>query len=158
MTALVKAHTPEHFADAATLIRAYHAYIDTMQFHECIAGDIEEEIRELDRAYPAHKGGIFVAYFDGKPAGCVALEEQSPGIAEIRRLFVDDAFRGKKIGHQLIAAAVAEAKKLGYQSVRLDTFRAVNFAANIYKDLGFIEIPPYNELPPEKIVFMEQVL
>lgn len=158
MTLIVKAQTPKQFADAGKLILEYQSYIDSMQFHDCIAGDIMDEIKHLDRVYPTNRGGAFVAYIDKEPVGCIALERQNKSIAEIRRLYVRPSVRGKGLGKKLIAFAVADAKALGYKIVRLDTFRTVDFAANIYRALGFSEIPPYNDLPAEKIVFMEQAL
>lgn len=136
----------------------YQAYVDSMQFQECIAGDMQEEIIKLDKVYPSDQGGIFVAYVDDAPLGCVALEKQAEGIAEIRRLYVRPQGRGKSLGKKLILRAVEEAKSLQYQRVRLDTFRAVDFAGKIYREAGFAEVAPYNHLPFDKVIFMEQVL
>jgi ribosomal protein S18 acetylase RimI-like enzyme len=158
MPPIVKVENSSQYGEAARLIEAYGAYIDSMGFDDCITGDIQDEISNLERVYPNDKGGIYIVYWDNEAAGCVAIEEQEPGIAEIRRLYVSRAFRGKELGKQLIAHAVEEARELGYRKVRLDTFKAVDYAANIYRELGFNEVPPFNQLPPEKVVFMEQTL
>lgn len=158
MATILKARTSRHFHDAGALILEYQAYVDAMRFHACIAGDIRQEINNLSRVYPAERGGVFVAYRAEEALGCAALERQAEGIAEIRRLYVRSEARGQGLGKELIAEAVAEARRLGYHTVRLDTFRTVDFAGRIYRELGFNEIPPYNDLPPDRVVFMEQVL
>lgn len=151
-------YTSKTLGDAAALIREYDGYIRAHNLLMCIAGDIEYELGHLEVVYPRSQGGVFVGYENNAPVGCVALEKQAEGIAEIRRLYVRDVARGKAYGRALIAYAVAEAKALGYEAVRLDTFRALPYALAVYKSLGFIEIPAYNDLPQEQVIFLEKKL
>src|SRR6201999_3273701 len=50
---------------------------------------------------------------DGKVVGCVALTIIWGDLAEVRSLAVDDAYRGKGIGRQLVEWCVDEARRLG---------------------------------------------
>ena len=64
--------------------------------------------------------------------------------------------RGAFSGGPELAERIAAT--LNYRCVRLDTFRAVDFAGKIYREAGFTEVPPYSNLPADKVIFMEQVL
>lgn len=53
------------------------------------------------------------------------------------------------------------AKELDYTVMRLDTGRNHEEALRLYKSLGFQEIPPYYEAPPElrnHLIFMSAAL
>ncbi len=155
---IIKAATKRESRDAGLMIARYGDYIAAMRFEECLAGSLEEEAGDPIAHYLAAQGAVWVAYLGGIPVGCVAMEKQAEHIAEIRRLYVDERARGRGLGAKLVQTAVEEARKLGYSSVRLDTFRSVDYASRIYLALGFTEIAPYSSLPEDKIIFLEQVL
>lgn len=99
---------------------------------------------------------MFLAFADGKLAGCIALRKLEDGICEMKRLFVKDEFRGQKIGIALIEKLIAEARKIGYEKIRLDTFPPkMGKAVSLYESYGFREIPPYYHNPYGDTLFME---
>lgn len=155
---VICAATPSHFTTAARLIAAYRDFLDAHDLHDCSTGSIGEEIADLSKRYKVEKGGVLVAYKGQDAAGVIAVEELAPGIAELRRLFVADAYRGHGVGKALMQAAVQRARECGYARVRLDTFRSKPQGQNLYKKLGFYEIPPYSDLPPERVIFMEYMV
>jgi len=155
---IVKASTVADFAIAGQLIQEYRDYLVAEGIFECAAGNFDTEIQNPSRTYPSAQGGVYLAFDGDRPTGCAALEEQTPGIGEVRRLFVRADFRGRGLGRELIAFVVEDARSLGYRVIRLDTFRRIPYAQNIYLGLGFQEIPPYNELPRDKVIFLEQSL
>ena len=71
----------------------------------------------------------------------------------MKRLFVRPAFRGRGIGKALARAILEEGRRIGYKRMRLDT--AMEPAKSLYKSLGFCEIPPYQQVPVDGVVFME---
>ncbi|MCP5149915.1 MAG: GNAT family N-acetyltransferase [Ectothiorhodospiraceae bacterium] len=96
---------------------------------------------------------LWVAEVDGTVAGSVQLapsgRENGRHRAEIQRLLVHRAHRGKGIARALMAAAEDEARRLGRTMLVLDTQRG-SAAEAIYGHLGWQragEIPDYAATP-----------
>ena len=92
----------------------------------------------------------------GEVAGCAALHELEPTIGEMKRLYVRPSFRGKGLGRILVEAILAEARKVAYQCIRLDTVEPVmKDAVAMYRRFGFREIAPYRSNPMAGALYME---
>lgn len=77
----------------------------------------------------------------------------------MKRLFVRDGFRGAKVGVTLIEKLIADAKEIGYKSMRLDTYPPkMAKAVKLYESHGFVPIPPYYDNPHTDVLFMELAL
>jgi N-acetylglutamate synthase-like GNAT family acetyltransferase len=116
----------------------------------------EQFERELANL-PGEYDPLLVAEVSGELAGCAALRKLAPAIGEMKRLYVRPAFRGQGLGRQLIARIVNEAKTAGCRVLRLDTLPVMESAQTLYRELGFREIPPYGDNPPEAICFELQL-
>src|SRR5690348_11090392 len=60
---------------------------------------------------------FWVAEEDDQVVGCGALHVMWEDLAEIRTVAVDPERRGRKIGHQLVAALIDQARELGVARV-----------------------------------------
>ena len=77
----------------------------------------------------------------------------------MKRLWVRPGFRGLQLGRRLTEAAMAEARHIGYRSMKLDTLPAIMpNAGALYRDLGFVECAPYYHNPIPESVYMELAL
>jgi ribosomal protein S18 acetylase RimI-like enzyme len=77
----------------------------------------------------------------------------------MKRLYLRPRFRGKGLGRTLADRIIAEARHIGYRSMRLDTVEPVmKDAVAMYRKLGFKEIPPYCPNPMSGVVYMELLL
>jgi GNAT superfamily N-acetyltransferase len=88
----------------------------------------------------------------------VALREIDATCCEMKRMFVYEQFHGRGIGRALATEIVAQARKLGYQRMLLDTSIRQDEAAGLYASLGFGVVAPYYELPQalqDWLIFME---
>src|SRR5262245_33404662 len=82
-------------------------------------------------------GALIVARVGGEAVGCAGLKRWSDEVAEIKRVYVEPAHRGRGIGRPLIAAIEEEARRLGYRRVRLDTGHEQPEARHIYETSGY---------------------
>ena len=81
---------------------------------------------------------------------------EDDGVCEMKRLFVRDKFRGSGIGVTLIERSIAEARAMGYNRMRLDTFPPkMGKAVQLYEAYGFREIQRYYDNPNPEALFME---
>jgi len=94
MPDIVQAETIEQVGEVRKLFREYELWLG---LDLCFQG-FEEELRDLPGKYTPPGGRLYLAYSDRKAAGCIALRKLDDGICEMKRLFVRDNFRGRRIG------------------------------------------------------------
>jgi putative acetyltransferase len=152
MIEIIQAETSEQIETARKLFREYEAWFG---MNLCFQ-NFDEEVANLPGKYVAPEGRLFLAFSDEKIAGCIALRKLEDGICEMKRLFVKDEFRGQKIGIKLIEKLFEEARNIGYEKMRLDTFPSkMGKAVSLYESYGFREIAPYYHNPYGETLFME---
>lgn len=148
----LQAESPEQIAAIREL---FLEYADSLGFKLCFQR-FDQELAALPGDYAPPDGRLVLVTCKGKPAGCVALHKNAPGIAEMKRLYVRPEFRGRDLGRELAQRVIAEARRIGYEKLRLDTVeRFMRTAVALYRKLGFREIPPYRQNPIEGALYME---
>jgi ribosomal protein S18 acetylase RimI-like enzyme len=120
----------------------------------------EEEVRDLPGGYAPPGGALLLAKEEApgktpQALGCVAVRRIDAETAEMKRLYLRSAARGRGLGRALAEAALAEARRLGYRRVRLDTLPGMDAAQGIYRELGFREIAAYRANPVPGARFLE---
>ncbi|HKV75835.1 MAG TPA: GNAT family N-acetyltransferase [Gemmatimonadales bacterium] len=118
----------------------------------------DREVATLPGAYGGPAGTLFLARLDGAPVGCVGVRPSSPGIAELKRLYLRAAARGSGLGRALVVSALQWARGAGYTAMRLDTVPGMEAAQQLYRSLGFREIDPYRHNPIAGVRFFERDL
>lgn len=100
------------------------------------------------------RGTFLIVYADGTPVGCGALRLLDAETAELKRMYVSPASRGRGLGRRLVAALEAEARLLGIRRLVLETGVRQTAAIALYRATGFQPIPLYGEyrLSPETSV------
>lgn len=152
--AIAEAHTTDDIAAARTLFAEYAAGLDVdLSFQE-----FDDELAALPGDYAPPAGCILLARDDGALVGCVAVRPFAPQICEMKRLYVRPAARGRDLGRQLARRAVDEARRRGYQLMRLDTLPSMKAALALYKQLGFVEIAAYRHNPVPGTRYLELIL
>jgi len=128
--------------------RLFRAYATTLPFDLAYQG-FEQELAGLPQPYAAPQGVLLVARErHARILGTVGVKRLAKGIAEIKRLYVAPAGRGRGLGQALLESAIASAARLHYSRVRLDSHRpSMTAAIALYRKLGFAEIEPYGAKP-----------
>ncbi len=70
----------------------------------------------------------------------------APGLAEVKRMYVTPAHRGRGLAGALLGALEDQAADLGCSAVRLDTGLQPR-ALTLYRRAGYRAIDPYNDNP-----------
>jgi ribosomal protein S18 acetylase RimI-like enzyme len=161
MLTISQVSTPSEIQGVQELMREYTTWVLTVTGENDQAPPfqgLEQELATLPGVYAPPTGCLLLALLDDQEAGCIALKGHDATTGEIRRLYVRPAFRGRRIGQQLVAALIAEARKIGYQRLFLDTHISMTKAQELYVAAGSrkIDTPSnYPEAFKPAAVFME---
>jgi putative acetyltransferase len=139
-----------------------------------LAATRRQEVASLPGEYAPPSGRLLLALLGGEAAGCVTLRPlpasppvagrgtspslepgSEPSVCELRRLYVRPAYRGTGLGRHLTLAAIAAARAMAYDRVRLNTLPSMSRARALYATLGFREIPPYRAVLVPGVVHLE---
>ena len=152
MIEIIQAESAEQIEKARKLFREYETWFGLALCFQ----NFDEEVANLPGKYALPEGRLFLAFADENLAGCIALRKLEDGVCEMKRLFVREDFRGQKIGKLLIDKLIEEARRTGYEKMRLDTYPPkMAKAVKIYESYGFRRIPPYYHNPYGETLFME---
>jgi putative acetyltransferase len=120
-------------------------------------GTLEESIRHFEASgefndmdnvgsHYFENGGMFLVVLNGAQVigsgGLHILDNQT---AELKRMWLLEAYHGQGIGYRLINQLFDFARKNGYTCIRLQTSPEQNRALDFYRKVGFGEITCYNE-------------
>ncbi len=157
MIEIILAETDEDIEIVKELLEEYVAswfkedgpvHIEEVEAHKC-------QMKNLCEYFGPPDGCLLVAKDKKGSAGCVALRKLSDGTCEMKRLYVKPEFRGLKIGKKLAERVIEQARKIGYERMRIHTISVMKEANGLYESLGFAEIESYEDSPRDDAVFME---
>jgi ribosomal protein S18 acetylase RimI-like enzyme len=60
-------------------------------------------------------------------------------------MYVQPQVRGIGAGRRLVERLLADARAIGYETVRLESLKFLSAAHALYRSVGFVEITPYAE-------------
>jgi ribosomal protein S18 acetylase RimI-like enzyme len=151
MMKLDQAETREQIEEVKSLLCEYEASLGVSL---CFQG-FERELAELPGEYAPPGGRLLLALVADQAIGCVALRRLDGETCEMKRLYLRPGFRGRGAGRLLAVAIIAEARKIGYKKMRLDTLPSMREAMALYETLGFKRIEAYRHNPVEGAIFAE---
>jgi GNAT superfamily N-acetyltransferase len=117
-----------------------------LRFRDVVGLDVREYVEgTLDAMVGAAQGtgAYYLIEVDGAFVGMGALRRFADGVAEVKRMYVRPAYRGRRLGALVLARLLDDARSSGYASVRLDTGRFMTAAQRTYEAAGFVDREPY---------------
>ena len=138
---------------------AHRVFQDTRPLEESIAYyDSRGTLSDMDdvqKSYFESNGTFLVMTDDEEIIGTGALRRIDDEICELKRVWLLFEYHGKGLGYRMIQELLAFARQQGYQRIRLETDRdSQNRAFELYKRIGFYEIPRYSDHQDETAMEM----
>ena len=154
---------PDEVALAKELIYrvAHQVFNDTRPLEESIAYyESRNQLHDMDHLQQTyfHNDGIFLVITDNAQIiGTGAIRKLDAETCELKRLWLLFDYHGQGLGYRMIQELLSFAREKGYKRIRLETDRdSQSRALNLYKRLGFYEIPGYTDARDE--IAMEMIL
>ena len=105
-------------------------------------------LSDVAKLRPPH-GALLIAWSDDMPVGTASFRPLEPGVAEVKRLWVDPMARGQGLARRLMQALESRARDMGYSRMKLDTNSALVEAVALYRAMGWTETAPYSDPPAD---------
>ncbi len=147
--------SPDDLSATMALFEAYAASLGISLSYQ----NFVEEMAAMPGKYVPPNGALLLARgTDGTALGCVGLRPLADGSCEMKRLYVTPEGRGLGLGKALADAIVAEARRIGYRQMVLDTLPTLTAAIALYGRMGFEPIPAYYDTPVAGTLFFRLAL
>jgi GNAT superfamily N-acetyltransferase len=118
--------------------------------------NFDKEVETIKSEYALPEGALFIGFDrEQNPIGCFAVRKFKDSVCELKRMYLQPRMQGHGAGSVMLKKAIAVAKELGYERMRLDTLPTMQAAINLYRKNGFYEIPPYRFNPIEGTKYFE---
>ena len=131
-----------HGAEALTLVQIYLDEIEALFPHEL--DPALSVTAEPDEMTPPRGAFLVVRDDDGTAIGCGGVKLLDATTAELKRIWLAPAARGRGLATALLAALEDTARDLGATQGRLDTNEKFESALALFRRQGWQEVPPYN--------------
>ena len=106
-------------------------------FESYIARSLTEEIDRLADYYAAKQGAFFVAHDGNTFAGMFGLEGLGTPFAELRRMYIDTAFRGTGLARAMLELAEDTCRRASTPVLTLSTSELQQAALAFYRKCGY---------------------
>lgn len=140
--------------EARACLSAYYAELDA-RFGTGFDVALSRDPEATDMIAP--RGAFFVARDGTGPLGCAGLKGHDGSWAEVKRLWVAPAARGRGLATALMTEIEVAARAMGVPLLRLDTNSALPEAAALYDRLGWTRIDRFNDDPYPDLFFEKRL-
>ena len=103
----------------------------------------DADLKDVERSY-FERGGVFYVLEekDGSIIGAYGLYSIDKATCELRKMYLHSSYRGRGLGKLLLDDALAEARRMGFRKMTLETASVLKEAISLYKSYGFVEYRP----------------
>ena len=135
MATTITAERPDS-PDATALITELDAELEPRYPRESRHGYAVEKLIAENVAF-------FVVRDDGAAAGCGGILLVGTEYGELKRMYVRQQFRGRRLGELILNHLTEYARRHHVGLLRLETGIYQHAAIALYERVGFVEIPPF---------------
>lgn len=120
--------------------------IQQKEFQVPITINEQQDLLDIPNFYQQNHGNFWLALYEGKVIGSIALIDCGENVGAIRKMFVKKEFRGKEYGiaQKLLDLLTTEAQKAGMTNLYLGTLERLQAAIRFYIRNGFEAIEKQN--------------
>ena len=140
--------------DRAALLQLNTEYMSWVmgQLHQHLGVSTEQALgmpladyvaKHLDEICQPPGGRFYLAYLGGELAGMGGLRALTPGLGDLKRIYLRPASRGQGLGEALVKQLIGDARSLGLQQLCLDSAPFMAAAHRLYRAQGFRDAGPY---------------
>jgi putative acetyltransferase len=110
-------------------------------FEQYIAMTIDGELKQLLEVFSeAKRSAFWVVEGANEIVGSFGIESRSVKDVELRRMYLDEGYRGLGIAQRMLDRAEAEARALGFAKMIVSTAQIQKAADRFYRKSGFRQI------------------
>ena len=110
-------------------------------FEQYIATTINGELKQLLDVFSEARRNVFwIVESASEIVGSFGIESHGAGDTELRRMYLDKAYRGAGIAQRMLDHAQAEARSRGFTKMILSTAEIQRSAVVFYRKSGFRQI------------------
>ena len=134
-------------------------YRITEAYYSAVGGGEENRKQFIPYNLSAAVEDVLLVYCGDTPVACSGLKMYAADTAEVKRVWVEPAFRRKHLAERMMRALEGKAREAGYHRMILQTREIMKDAVSLYTGLGYRRIanyPPYDRL--EGAVCFEKIL
>ncbi|MCW5316655.1 GNAT family N-acetyltransferase [Nostoc sp. KVJ3] len=139
---------PENLEEIVIYSEDYESLISNMltnrMFQELTSlydGTADRKFPSLNFSQP--KSVFIVAWIQGQPIACGAVVPLCEEMGEIKRMFVESAWRGRGVAKAVLTDLERRAQIFGYRSLRVETGIRQPTAIRLYQSAGYQPIAAY---------------
>lgn len=147
MPVIVPVTTDARRAVARELIAEYLHWINAGAQREYgldfdVAAMLASDIADAGKFEPPY-GRFYLVEDEGEFVAVGCLKKLNETTGEVQRMYVRPACRGKGIARLLVNQLIADARAIGYRTLRLESLKFLGAAHALYHSAGFVDIDPY---------------
>ena len=124
-------------------------YDVTEQYYNRIAGGAGNRLPFIPLNLSSAVSDVLLVFLEDRAIACAGLKKYSGEDAEVKRVWVEPAYRRQHIAAMMMNRIEERAQMKGYRRVILQTRAAMADAVSLYTGLGYHQIdnyPPYDRL------------
>ncbi len=154
MLEIRRAESREDIAKVQTLWTEYWESLDLPLTFQRFG----QQLQSLPGEFAPPAGLPMLAISESEAAGTIAVRPLNQEECEAKRLYVSPRFRGAGLGRKLLAAAIENARRMGYHTMYGDTLTTMHQAAQLYESIGFVKVDAYSPNPTPGAIYLKLVL